>query len=145
MSPKLFVLLLLSVCWLAGAKAQQIPPPPIAPRVWPNAPWDKVTDKLKKELSLDNSQKKQVKEAYKTYYTEVGNYVNSETGEEQPKGKAPEEDPLPSNNPAIVKLINKRNLKIKKVLSAEQYQQYLSLAKSYDQMPFNSAHGPVFQ
>lgn len=144
MKPKLFLLFVLAVCLGMGVRAQQIPAPPIAPRAWPGNPWDKITDQLKKELSLDNTQKKQVKEAYKTYYNEVSAYINSETGEEQPKGKAPDEDPLPSNNPAILKLITKRNLKIKTVLSSDQYQRYLTLSKSYDQMPFTSAHGPAF-
>lgn len=135
MKPKYFLLAVCLVFTGLCAKAQvSVMPPPVSPTTFPDSPWEKISDKLKKDLSLDKSQKQGIKQAYKDYYEAVEKYLNSETDEVPKKG----DDDSPINNPAVVKLINKRNARIKNILSLDQYLQYMNISKAYDQRPYQN-------
>lgn len=95
-------------------QAQPPKPPSVEERL------KRVSTTVNKELALNAQQKEQLAIAYKNFFVAV---------DELHAKQSPPPPPPPANKAAVEKLAAARDEKIKAVLSAEQYNKYITLEK----------------
>jgi hypothetical protein len=86
-----------------------------------------VSERMEKELKLNASQKTKLTDAYKTFFNEMESLRKKENGSNPPPPPPP---PPPKDKAAVDKLVKERDAKLKLVLSATQYKQYVELEKT---------------
>ena len=119
MKMKMGLCLMAMVILVAAAMAQ--PSPPVHHR-GAEERVKYVSERFERELKLSVSQKEKMAAHYREFFAEMGKLHSKED--------APPPPPMPpANKEAAEKLSKARDQKIKTVLNAEQYQQYITLEK----------------